>query len=281
MKFLLTLSLLLGAIAPLPASDRSSEPLTGQIGFDRLRVENIIVGIEPHEREIPQDLVIDMRASFDLSQVVDNDDLKSTVDYVKLGELVSRNATEGRYCYIDRLAIDTLLQVFQTYPEVEQASIKIQKEAAIPQAKSGGLLELSLTREDLFKPGQESAIMGKIGFDQLLVHTVIGDLPLERENAQDLLVDVRAAVDLRTLIETGKLESTVNYVEVASLFEKVAKEGEYQMIETLAVIFLSELYAQFPQIKEADVQITKPGTLPGYPFKTDAVTHVHLKNPNR
>lgn len=274
MRYLFILFILL--FSPLHSFGESPKELVGQIGFDELRIENVIIGIEPYEREIGQDLLVDMRISFDFSDVTASDRLEYTVDYVQLADIAKSTATEGRYYFIDVLGVDILRHVFQTYPEVVEASIKIQKEAAIPEAKSGGVIEISLTREEFTRSENNGKIMGKIGFDQLLVSTVIGDLPIERENFQDLYVNVRVTIDLKELAETSDIQSTVNYVEMAKLFSEVAHKGQYQMIETLAVMYLRRLHENYPKIDEAYILIRKPGTLPGYPFKSDAVTELTL-----
>lgn len=278
MKILyLFLPILIG-LSPLTATQTkvstfSEERACGQIGFDKLKVTDIIIGMEPYERAIPQDILIDMRVTLDLQAVAETDDLESTVDYVKLAALARKEAQQGEYQFIDSLAMELVRKTFDQFPEVGKVFIRIQKPKALPNAKSGGLVELSIARDQFEHSDQ---IPGQIGFSDLYVYTIIGDLKEERENKQDLFVDLRVTTDLKSLSSTNSIDSTVNYVEMAQMFDQIANDGKYYMFETLAVKYLKKLHERFPQIEEAYVKIRKPGTLPSYPFKNDAITELRL-----
>lgn len=278
----LTLSLLV-SVSSLHAAKTGTHSIPaqqhGSVGFDQLQVKDIVVGFFDYEREMVQDLIVDMRVTIDLELVAQDDHLDATVDYVKLADLVDDEVRTGQYYALDSLAVATLQRTFDTYPEVEAASIRIHKPLAIPEADSGGILEVSLTREQTEQLSEGSdPIIAHIGFNNLYVHTVIGDLDIERENPQDLYFNARATIDLRPVLQQEELASTVDYQEMARVAQRVSDAGQYQMIETLAVNYLQALTEIYPQIREGNVQIRKPGTLPGYPFGTDAITELTILN---
>lgn len=130
----------------LSAHDETKVPLLGKIGFEELKVANIIIGMEPYERIVPQDILVDLKVTIDLQKISETNDIASSVNYVKLADLAAKEAREGEYLFIDVLAQEILRQVFADYPQVEEAFIRIQKPAAIPDAKSGGLVEISSKR---------------------------------------------------------------------------------------------------------------------------------------
>src|SRR6185295_10940034 len=169
-----------------PISHVSERHIHGQIGFDKLKVTDIIIGVEPYERVISQDILIDMRVMLDLQKVTQTDDLTDTVDYVKLADLAKVEADQGKHFFIDTLAIDIIQKTFETYPEVDEVTIRIQKPKALPNAKSGGLVEISISRDQFENSDQ---LFGQIGFEDLYIYTIIVDLQEERDNQQDLFVN--------------------------------------------------------------------------------------------
>lgn len=276
MKKLLLMFLLVSS--SLCAGSIKDKKVLGEVGFKDLRMTDIIIGIEPHERITTQDLIVDLRAKVDLAKIAQTDRLEATVDYVQLAALAKRVAKEGEYLFIDVLALEILKEVLNTDSCIEEAFIRIQKPAALPKAKSGGLVELSLNRKDLIPSfgNEKKKVMAQIGFNALQVQTIIGDLPIERENLQELSVDLRATVDLQKISETDELDSTVNYIEMADLFYEIADEGRYQMIETLALRYAQQLFSRFSLVEEAYVRINKPGSLPDYPFKNEALVELKV-----
>lgn len=73
-----------------------------------------------------------------------------------------------------------------------------------------------------------------VGFNQLKVHCIIGVEPEERVKEQPLIVDLRLQLKLSSCFSSDNLKDTIDYVELADLCEKIAKEGKFQLIETYA-----------------------------------------------
>lgn len=105
-------------------------------------------------------------------------------------------------------------------------------------------------------------MFAKIGFDDLKVMCVIGDLPHERERQQSLLIDLRVTWDISGCRGSDRLEQTCDYVALQNLCQLVAKEGEFQMIETLALAIIDAIREKYAG-PAVFIRIKKPDALTG------------------
>ena len=98
---------------------------------------------------------------------------------------------------------------------------------------------------------------GKIGFDQLPISCIIGDLPHEREQEQTIFFNLRVAWDFYPCSKSDALSKTLDYVRLVEICQKTAKSGQFRLLETLAVRAVETIVNEFP-INWAWVQIKKP-----------------------
>lgn len=101
---------------------------------------------------------------------------------------------------------------------------------------------------------------GKIGFDDLRIDCIIGDLPEEREAEQSLFVDLRVEGDFSKCARSDDVRDTVDYVALADLCTKLAVERRYRMLETFAVEVIEHLRKQ-DGIFSVWIRIKKPKAL--------------------
>jgi dihydroneopterin aldolase len=101
--------------------------------------------------------------------------------------------------------------------------------------------------------------MLKIGFDGLKIRCIIGILPQERLEEQEIFVNVR--VTLSRSGSTDILDSTVDYRLLARIAEELARDGKYQLVETLAENIASA-YRKLEGIQEVFIRICKPSAIP-------------------
>ena len=113
--------------------------MLGTIGFRGYRI-NCIVGIEPHERMILQDLLVDLKVEIDFSRVTASGRLEDTVNYVAFAEICNEVAINGKYHLLEKYAADVLEELFKLF-DLKSAWIKIEKPLAIPGAECA-LVEL-------------------------------------------------------------------------------------------------------------------------------------------
>jgi FolB domain-containing protein len=106
--------------------------MKGTIGFEHLRI-NCIIGIQEFERLQKQDIFIDLKVQLDLSKCIHTNNLKHSVDYVKLSDLCIYIAQQKKHELLETLAHEILEQIFTQF-RVDSAWIKIKKPQAISNA---------------------------------------------------------------------------------------------------------------------------------------------------
>lgn len=102
------------------------------IGFNNYRI-SCIIGIEPHEREKEQDLLVDLKVESVYVTAAQSDDIKDTVNYMALAQICKEIACRGRYQLLERYASDVLDAILEEFPVIS-AWINVKKPAALPGA---------------------------------------------------------------------------------------------------------------------------------------------------
>lgn len=118
------------------------------IYINDLRIKAII-GVNPEERTTPQELVITLVLSLDLSAPAASDFLKDTIDYYEIAQKIRKITENSSFYLIERLAWEILTELAETIP-VEKIKIRIEKPAAIPNARSAAV-EMERTREQCLR----------------------------------------------------------------------------------------------------------------------------------
>jgi FolB domain-containing protein len=90
-----------------------------------------MIGIHPHERQTPQDLVVSLRLHTDVSVAADRADLTATVDYSRLAAEVTFLVQRGRFLLIESVAVAIAKAVLHGQPRVELVEVLVEKPAAL------------------------------------------------------------------------------------------------------------------------------------------------------
>lgn len=110
----------------------------------------------------------------------------------------------------------------------------------------------------------DTVLLRELRFD-----TIVGILPSERVTPQPMVLDVDLGMDLEPIGETGDLGLGVDYAAVEAQLTAMAQEGEFWLIETLALAAVRWLRLDpFEEegrgrIHQAAVTIRKPTILGG------------------
>ena len=88
-------------------------------------------------------------------------------------------------------------------------------------------------------------MQGIIGFDHYKITCIIGTNPEERDRAQDIYIDLKVEADFSRCAQSGKLEDTIDYRQLADVCKKLAEEGRYHILEKYAFDVLEALAARF------------------------------------
>lgn len=103
---------------------------------------------------------------------------------------------------------------------------------------------------------------GRIGFENLRIPCIIGTLKEEREEEQDILVDIKAEVRLDACLLTDRVKETVDYTALAALCSRLARENNYHLLESLAGAIIKAAFELF-EIRWIWIKIKKTAAIPG------------------
>lgn len=108
------------------------------IFIDGLLVRGIL-GVHPHERTDPQDIVISVTLRTDLRAAGASDALHDSVDYDELSRLLARHAEQAARQTIEALAEDLAAICLQD-ARVREVVVRVEKPQALPAARSVGVV---------------------------------------------------------------------------------------------------------------------------------------------
>lgn len=94
----------------------------------------------------------------------------------------------------------------------------------------------------------------------LLVRTILGINPDERENRQDVLINLRLQADTRPAAASDDIRDAVNYRTIAKQVIELAESSKYFLVETLAER-IAELCLRDERVQSVWVRIEKPQAL--------------------
>jgi len=102
--------------------------------------------------------------------------------------------------------------------------------------------------------------MDKIYIRDLALRCITGLYPEERENKQDVVINVVMETDLRAAGKSDDLNDTVDYKTIKLNILDFVENSDYQLIESLAEGIAGICLAD-SKIQSATVTIDKPGAL--------------------
>ena len=102
----------------------------------------------------------------------------------------------------------------------------------------------------------DSTSSDRIDINGLVVTTVVGALPHERETAQPVRIDLSLHVDLRDAGRTDELGDTANYGDVTQRVAETVRESKDILLERLAER-VAEVAVAFDRVEGVEVTVTK------------------------
>lgn len=98
-----------------------------------------ILGIYPHERVTPQEIVISVAMQLDVTDSAEQDDLRQTVSYAQVAEEIGRIVARGDCLLVERLAVTIAQEILQTHSLIHSVTVRVEKPTAVPLAQSVGV----------------------------------------------------------------------------------------------------------------------------------------------
>jgi FolB domain-containing protein len=94
-----------------------------------------VIGDNDWERDVKQDVIINLSFEFDAAKAVTSDALADTVNYKQLKRKIMAEVEGSRYRLIEKLAAQVLAIVMED-PRVTGATVRVDKPQALRYAKS-------------------------------------------------------------------------------------------------------------------------------------------------
>lgn len=108
-----------------------------QIHIRDLRFKTII-GVNPAERLVEQDVLINITLFTDHTAAGESDDLADTINYASLAEAVTALVRESGFLLVERAAV-AINGLCLAYPRVNRAIVTVEKPDAVPSARAVGV----------------------------------------------------------------------------------------------------------------------------------------------
>tara|TARA_Y100001934_G_scaffold257677_1_gene327039 strand:- start:381 stop:746 length:366 start_codon:yes stop_codon:yes gene_type:complete len=103
---------------------------------------------------------------------------------------------------------------------------------------------------------------GNIGLRALSFQCIIGIHPHERETPQRIELDLEVGQDFAAAAASDDVQHTSDYALMAELLEELARERQYQLLETYAEEAACLLFERFAAISSIRMEIRKPQAVP-------------------
>ena len=104
-----------------------------------------IIGVNDWEREKPQDILINIAISADLSAAGESDDISDSVNYKTIAKKAQARAETAKRLTVEALAAD-IAKICLEVPGVQKVRVKVKKPNAVRFARSVGV-EVERSRE--------------------------------------------------------------------------------------------------------------------------------------
>ena len=104
-----------------------------------IRIENLrlrtVVGIFDWEKDVKQDVVINVEIEFDGTEAMKKDDIQHTIDYKSITKRIISEVEGKDYNLIEKIAGD-VMEIIMEDKKVQKATVKIDKPGALRFADS-------------------------------------------------------------------------------------------------------------------------------------------------
>ncbi len=104
------------------------------------------------------------------------------------------------------------------------------------------------------------ATLDRIHIRDLLARCIVGIYPEERENLQEVHLNITMHADLRAAGASDNINDTVNYKDIKKRLLTMVEQSNFFLIERIAEES-ARICLEDPRVKRVDVTVDKPGAL--------------------
>lgn len=102
---------------------------------------------------------------------------------------------------------------------------------------------------------------GIIKIEDYKIHCIIGSHAYERNEDQEISLDIEMRVNFLECVQTDSIVDTVDYSEIVKVCSELAKKRRYHLLETLAFETVHALMEAFSPLA-VKVRVNKKGAVP-------------------
>lgn len=106
--------------------------------MQRIIIDNLktscIIGVKPDERLKPQEVIVDLSLSLDLSKAGNTDNLQDTIDYDALTRDIVEFIEKSRFELLEKLAYE-IAKLIKDNTEASEVKVVVKKPSAIEKAR--------------------------------------------------------------------------------------------------------------------------------------------------
>ena len=115
----------------------------------KIRITNLrlrtIIGTHDWEREVQQDVVVNITLDYDATKAIASDDLRKTVDYKALTKQIIKEVEAAQFFLLEKLS-GKILDIVTAHPAAFAAVVRVDKPQALRFADSVSV-ELNWSRK--------------------------------------------------------------------------------------------------------------------------------------
>lgn len=104
--------------------------------------------------------------------------------------------------------------------------------------------------------------LANIFVEGLRIVCILGDLPHERTEPQQILVNLKAQTDISRVAASDNLQDSIDYVAMAALATRIAEQGRFHLVESLVSAMAKSILAQWPSILSISIRVEKSNCIP-------------------
>ncbi|MFM1920141.1 MAG: D-erythro-7,8-dihydroneopterin triphosphate epimerase [Candidatus Hydrogenedentota bacterium] len=102
--------------------------------------------------------------------------------------------------------------------------------------------------------------LDRIHIRDLSTRCIVGIYPEERENLQEVILNITLHADLRGAGSSDRIEDTINYKDIKKKLLAMVESSQFFLVEKMAEE-CAKLCLTDPRVRRADVSVDKPGAL--------------------
>jgi len=105
--------------------------------------------------------------------------------------------------------------------------------------------------------------LGTVGIRKLCVHTIVGLLPHERVQTQDIFVSIEMQIDFGQCYQDGHedLAHSVDYATVAEDISTWIQREQFELLESIVLLGTQRILDQYQAIECCTMEVEKPAAI--------------------